>query len=77
MEWVARYSQYYPVLEDELTFQESEVYTLSEKDKITTEEWKDLMDFPANDAVDKMLQSTTKMQVKPVESEHREISKQH
>ena len=55
MEWVARYSQYYPVLEDELTFQESEVYTLSGKDKITTEEWKDLMDFPANDAVDKML----------------------
>ena len=66
-----------PVPEEELTVKESEVDTSSGKGKITTEEWRELMAFPSNDGVEKTLESTTKIQVEPVESKCREIPKQH
>ena len=47
------------------------------KCKRTTTEWKLLLGFPSEDVVEKTLESTTQMQVEPVESECREIPKQH
>lgn len=47
------------------------------KGKRTTEEWKELLAFPSDQVVEKTLEFTTQLQVEPVESERREIPKQH
>ena len=47
------------------------------KGQRTNEEWKQLLAFPSDQVVEKTLMSTTQMQVEPVESERREIPRQH
>ena len=47
------------------------------KGKRTIEGWKKLLAFPSDEVMEKTLESTTQMQVEPVESERREIPKQH
>ena len=47
------------------------------KGKRTVGEWRQLLGFPSNNVVEKTLESTTQLQVDPVESERREIPKQH
>ena len=49
----------------------------SEKSGRTTEEWKQLLAFPSDKVVKKTLNSTTQLQIEPVESERREIPRQH
>ena len=47
------------------------------KGQRTNEEWKQLLAFPSDQVVEKTLMSTTQMQVEPIESERREIPRQH
>ena len=47
------------------------------KGKRTVKEWKKLLAYPSDLVVEKTLRSTTQLQVEPVESERREIPKQH
>ena len=47
------------------------------KGKRSNSEWKELMGFPSDEVMEKTLESTTQMQVEPVELERREVPKQH
>ncbi len=47
------------------------------KGKRSVAEWKDLLAFPSDKVVEKTLEATTQLQVEPVESERREIPRQH
>ena len=49
----------------------------SDKGKRSNSEWKELLSFPSNEVMEKTLESTTQLQVEPVESERREVPKQH
>ena len=47
------------------------------KGKRTVGEWKQLLAFPSDEVVERTLISTTQLQVEPVESERRDIPRQH
>ena len=66
-----------PVSEEEQLVPQSVVEPDPGKFKRTTTECKALIGFPSEDVVEKALESTTQMQVEPVELERREITKQH
>ena len=50
---------------------------LTGKGSRSIDEWKALLSFPSDNVVEKTLTSTTQLQVEPVESERREIPRQH
>ena len=63
-----------PVSEEELIIPDPGVETLAGKGKRTISDWKELLGFPSDDVVEKTLEQ---LQVEPIESECREILKQH
>ena len=65
------------VPEEEQSVPTSDIGPSPGKGQRTIEEWKELLSFPSDKVVEKTLQSTTQLQVEPVESERREIPKQH
>ena len=65
------------VPEEEQLVPQSGVEPKSGKGKRSNSEWKELLGFPLDEVMEKTLESTTQMQVEPVESERREVSKQH
>ena len=56
---------------------QSGVEPKSGKGKRYNSEWKELLGFPSDEVMEKTLESTTQMQVEPVELERREVPKQH
>jgi len=66
-----------PVPEEELIVQQSEAEPIAGKGKRTVAKWKELLSHPSEEVIEKTLESTTQMQVEPVESERREIPRQH
>ena len=66
-----------PVPEEERHVHQSEAEPVAGKGKRTVAKWKELMSYPSEDLIEKTLESTTQMQVEPVESERREIPRQH
>ena len=66
-----------PIPEEELSVPQSDIEPKVGKGCRTIKEWKELLAFPSDEVVEKTLRSTTQMQVEPVESERREIPKQH
>ncbi len=71
-------SQLRPITEEELSVPQSDLEPKVGKGfRTIKEEWKELLAFPSDEVVEKTLKSTTQMQVGPIESERREIPKQH
>ena len=66
-----------PTSEEEQLVQVPEIVPTAGKGKRTIEDWKELLSYPSDDVIEKTLESTTQMQVEPVESERREIPRQH
>jgi hypothetical protein len=65
------------VPEEEISVHQSEPVPDIGKGKRTVGEWKELLAFPSDEVIEKTLESTSQLQVEPVESERREIPKQH
>ena len=59
-----------PVSEEEQLVPQN-VEPKSGKGKRSATEWKELLAFPSKEVVEKTLESTTQMQVEPIESERR------
>ena len=66
-----------PVPEEERLVQQLETEPIAGKGKRTVAKWKELLSYPSEEVIEKTLESTTQMQVEPVESERREIPRQH
>ena len=66
-----------PLPEEERLVQQPEAEPIAGKGKRTVAEWKELLSYPSEEVIEKTLESTTQMQVEPVESERREIPRQH
>ena len=66
-----------PVPEEEVVVQNPDPEPEVGKGERPIQEWKQLLGFPSDKVVEKTLESTTQLQVEPVESERREIPKQH
>ena len=56
---------------------QSRVEPKSGKGERSNSERKELLGFPLDEVMEKTLESTTQMQVEPIESERREVPKQH
>ena len=70
-----------PVQEEEIPVQDelpaNDEPVIGKGGKRTIAGWKELLAFPSDEVMEKKLESTTQLQEEPVESEHREIPKQH